>query len=125
MPPWNQMSPQQQQMLLSIMMNRGTAGMPQFGAGMAMPGGVPGAGMPGMMQPGTPMPGGQVQLQPSGLTSAMGNMPANPLTNQMNPAMGQMNPMLMHYLLSQQGGQGMQQPSLADLLSMRGGGMGL
>jgi hypothetical protein len=108
------MSPQQQQMLLSMMMNRGTAGM-QFGA-------------PGM--PTGAVPGGQVQLQPSGLTTAMGNMPANPLVNQqMNPAMNQMNPMLMQYLMGMgQAGGGMQQPNLAALLSARGGntwGLGL
>lgn len=111
MPPWNQMSPQQQQMLLQMMMGRGTAGM-QFG-------GPTGANV-GM--PATPMPGG-----PGGMMPGVQTTPGfNPLANQ---AQTGMNPMLMQYLmgLQNQGGgmPGAGTPSLAQLLQMRGTGMGL
>lgn len=105
MPPWNQMSPQQQQMLLQLMMGRGTAGM-QFGGTPPNPYGA-----------GQPLPPG-----PGGLQTAPG---FNPLANQAQPMM---NPAMMQYLmgLQNQGGMpGAGTPSLAQLLQMRGTGMGL
>lgn len=78
MPPFNQMTPQQQQLFMQMLMSRGTAGMPQFSQ------------LPGMMaQPGA------------------AQMGVNPLTGQAaSPMMGQgsgaslgMNPMLMQYLM--------------------------
>lgn len=108
MPPWNQMSPQQQQMLLQMIMGRGTAGM-QFPQPQAAT-----PNMAGMMAPGG-MQGGMMPLQTT---------PFNPLANQ---AQNQMNPAMLQYLLGMQGqGQGgMQTPTLAQLLQMRGTGMGL
>lgn len=105
MPPWNQMSPQQQQMLLQMMMGRGTAGM-QFGGPQ---GANPNAQLPMSGMPGAVMP---MQTTPG----------FNPLANQ---AQNQMNPAMLQYLMGMQGGGGMQQPTLAQLLQMRGAGMGL
>lgn len=116
MPPWNQMSPQQQ---LQMMMSRGTAGM-QFpgAAGTNAPGmQFPGAGPPNPQLPMAGMPGAITPLQ-----TAPG---FNPLANQAQ----QMNPAMLQYLLGMQnqggGMPGMQQPTLAQLLQMRGTGLGL
>lgn len=107
MPPWNQMSPQQQQMLLQMMMSRGTAGMQFPGGATPNPNPqLPMAGMPGAITPLQTTPG------------------FNPLANQAQ----QMNPAMLQYLLGMQGGVGgggMQSPTLAQLLQMRGTGMGL
>lgn len=105
MPPWNQMSPQQQLQFLQMM-------RAQFGGGGMMP---PGAGAPGivpgqqMMQPGM-MPG----------ATAANNPLLNPAGAQMNPAMNQQ---LMQYLMQLRGA-----PSMAQMLSPQGGntwGLGL
>lgn len=103
MPPWNQMTPQQQQMLLQMMMSRGTAGM-QFPA----------------QHPPNPYGAGQQLPAMGGIQTAPG---FNPLANQAQ----QMNPAMLQYLLGMQGGVGggMQSPTLAQLLQMRGTGMGL
>lgn len=107
MPPWNQMSPQQQQMLLQMMMGRGTAGMQFPGANPNTQ--LPMAGMPGAITPLQTAPG------------------FNPLANQAQNPM--MNQQMMQYLMGLQGNAGtpggMQSPSLAQLLQMRGTGMGL
>lgn len=101
MPPWGNLTPQQQQMLLQILQSRGTAGMQ----------------MPGAMQPGM-MPG-----------ETMANNPLmNPAAGQMNPAMNQQ---LMQYMLALRGQPGigqMAQPTMAQMLSPQGGntwGLGL
>lgn len=110
MPPWNQMSPQQQQLLLQMMMGRGTAGM-QFG-------GPQGANPMPQMTMQTPMAG-----MPGAITPLQTTPGFNPLANQ---AQNQMNPMMMQYLMGMQNqGGGMQSPTLAQLLQMRGAGMGL
>ena len=84
MPPWNQMTPQQAQMFLQMMQQRGMGGMQQS----------PFAGMQ------APMHG--YNGQPMG-------MQANPLMGQMQPAQ-QMSPqmlqLLQYYLAQQQQGQG-------------------
>lgn len=106
MPPWNQMSPQDQQRFLQLIMSRGTGGM-QFGTAMGA--------NPTAQMPATPMMGGPGGIMPMPTTPGF-----NPLTagqqNQMSPAM-------LQYILGMQGG-GMQQPTLAQLLSMHGAGMG-
>lgn len=93
MPPWNQMTPQQQMMLLQMM----------HGGGLQQPMGVPGQAQPG--------------LNPS--TTALTNQLANPQMGmnpqvlqylmglqggQMNPAQGQMamNPNLAQFLAGRQ-----------------------
>lgn len=112
MPPWNSMSPQQQQQWLQLLMSRGTAGM-QFGGAMgANP--TPQTTMP------TPMAG-----MPGAITPLQTTQGFNPLANQAQNPM--MNPAMLQYLMGMQnqGGGNMQQPTLAQLLQMRGAGMGL
>lgn len=103
MPPWQSMTPQQQQMLLQMMMSRGTNGM-QFSQ------------LPGMMaQPGAAQFGANPALGANVLTGGMGAQ-----NNLMQ------NPTLMQYLMGLNGGgAGTATPSLAQLLQMRGGGLGL
>lgn len=112
MPPWNQMSPQQQQLFLQMLMGRGSAGM-QIGGGMST----------GAAVPQTPTAMSMPQQVP-GLPAQTG-LGFNPLANQQQNPM--MNQQLMQYLMGMQGGGagGMQQPTLAQLLSMHGAGMGL
>lgn len=102
MPPWNTMTPQQQQQFLQLIMSRGTGGM----------------------QPGS-MPMMQAQQVP-GLPAQTG-IGFNPLANQQQNPM--MNQQLMQYLMGLQGSGatsgGMQGPTLAQLLSMHGAGLGL
>lgn len=106
MPPWNQMTPQQQQMFMRLMMNRGTAGMQPGMQG----------GMPGMQQP---MMGQPQQMQP----------PYNALLNspQMQNMQNMQNPQqmqgLLPYLMGQGGGMG-QQLTLGQLLALQQQGAG-
>lgn len=110
--PWSQMNQQQQLQLLQMMMSRGTGGM-QFGGPMGA--------NPTSQMPATPMMGGPGGIMP--IQTAPG---FNPLANQQqNPAMNQA---LMQYLMGMQAQGapgGMQQPTMAQLLQMRGTGMGL
>ena len=88
MPPWNQMTPQQQQMFLQMMQQRGMGGMQQ-------------SPFAGMLQ--APMHG--YTGQPMGMPNQ-----ANQLMGQPGLQQGQMSPQMMqllqYYLAQHQQGQG-------------------
>lgn len=90
MPPWNQMTPQQQQMLLQMM-------HAQFGGGAPQ--------MQPMMQPMQSPTMAQQMMQPGGQPgiNPMAQPMQNPLLNQQNNIM--QNPQMLQYLMQMRGAQ--------------------
>lgn len=100
MPPWNQMSPQQQAMFLQMMHT-------QFGGGA----------LPNFSQPGVNPAIGAQQMAAPGMAQMGINPNTAALTNQLaSPQMGQMNPQMLQYLMGLQG-QAAAPPNLAQFLS--------
>ena len=95
MPPWSQMTPQQLQMLLQMLMQRGGTQLP------GTPGQAPGGVNPTTAQLNNQLANPQMGMNPMVLQYLMGLQ--NP---QANPAMGQMgmgmNPSLAQFLAGRQ-----------------------
>lgn len=94
MPPWSQMTPQQQAILLQMM-------QAQYGPQVAgaVPGMQPGVAQPTMAQ--QMMRPGQAQFGPNPMQQQM----QNPLLNQQNNMMQGMNPQMLQYLMAMRGAQ--------------------
>ena len=88
MPPWSQMTPQQQAMLLQMMRTQFGGGAPQ-------------------MQPMQPPTMAQQMMQPGAQPgiNPMAPQMQNPLLNQQNNMMQGMNPQMLQYLMAMRGAQ--------------------
>lgn len=88
MPPWNQLTPQQQAMLLQMMRT-------QFGGAPPMQPMQPPTMAQQMMAPGQVQTGGNPMQQQA----------INPLLNQQNNMMQGLNPQMLQYLMAMRGAQ--------------------
>lgn len=94
MPPWSQMTPQQQQMLLQMLMQRGGTQLP------GTPGQAPGGLNPTTAQLNNQLANPQMGMNPMVLQYLMGMRNANPQMGQMGQT--GMNPNLAQFLSGQQ-----------------------